>query len=282
MTLKENQIVVKNLAKEFRGKRKALNCFDANVCKSDFQPTRPWETKYLPGDLFESEVRFHWGKHKFCASANREFVWLALRLDGVVCSPIFTVNRQDRVMVIKTAVKQPKDFKLHIYAADAASAESVRTWLGVAANLECLRSFSLGEDDSLHVYGNQLKSYLRNPSQAKVVAMLPQLEELAAHLHLESEGVVDFSTLPAQFRQLKPLMEKWAVSDDFERSILVDKASTQTLNKLVKTVSPQLEAINKFLDSFGGKPLSEAAVLLGTLAECATEAKLRLDNSDAD
>jgi hypothetical protein len=278
MTLKENQTIVKNLAKKFRGKRKVLNCFDANVCKSDFQPTRPLETKYLPGDLFEFEVRFQLGKHKFCASANREFVWLALRLDGVVCSPIFTVNRQDRVMMIKTAVKQPKELPLQVFASDITSATVVSAWFSNAANLECVKSFFLGENDSIHVYGNQLKVYLRQPSQEKVVATLPQLEKLASQLHLESEDAVDFSTLPEQFRQLKPLMEKWAVSDDHERSNLVDKASRQTLNKLVQTVSPQMEAINKFLDSFGGKPLSDAAVILGTLADCASEAKLRLDN----
>jgi len=281
MTLKENQTVVKNLAKKFRGKRKVLNHFDANVCKSNFLPTRPWETIYLPGDLFEFEVRFQWEDHKFCVSANREFVCLALRLSGVVCSPSFTINRQDRVVVIKTAVKPPKELPLQVYASDTTSAAIVSRWLSNAANLECVKSFFLGQNDSLHVYGNQLQIYLHNPPQAKVVAMLPQLEKLASHLHLESEDIVDFNTLPEQFRHLKPLLKKWAISDDHERSILVDKASMQTLKKLVQAVLPKMKAINKFLDSFRGKPLSDAAALLGSLAECAMEAKLRLDNSSA-
>jgi hypothetical protein len=279
MSLEQNQSVVKNLAKEFRGKRKVLNCFDANVCKSDFQPTRPHETKYLPGDLFEFEVRFQCGEHKFCASANNEFVSLALRLEDVVCSPTFTLNRPDRVMLKKTPVKQMRQLSCQVYASDNSSAAGVSTWLNAPGNLECLQSFSLGENDSLHVYANQLRVYLHNPSQDKVVAMLPRLEQLASHLHLKSEGVVDFNTLPEQFRQLKPLMEKWAVSDDQERSILVDEASQQTLKKLVQAVSPHMEAINIFLDSFESRPLSDAAALLGTLAECATEAKLRLENS---
>jgi len=38
MPLKENQSIVKSLAKEFRGKTNILNCFDANICKS--QPQR--------------------------------------------------------------------------------------------------------------------------------------------------------------------------------------------------------------------------------------------------
>jgi hypothetical protein len=278
MSLEQNQSIVKNLAKEFRGKTKALNCFDANVCKSDFKPTRPHETEYLPGDLFEFEVRFQCGEYKFCASANNEFVSLALRLEDVVCSPTFTLNRPDRVMLIKTPVKQVKQFLCQVYASDNSSAADVSTWLNTPENLECLRSFSLGKNDSLHIYANQLQIYLHNPSQDKVVAMLPRLKQLASHLHLKSEDVVDFSALPEQFRQLKPLMEKWAVSDDQERSILIDEASQQALKKLVKAVSPHMEAINTFLDSFENRPLSDAAALLGTLAECATEAKLRLEN----
>jgi hypothetical protein len=281
MSLEQNQSIVKNLAKQFRGKRKILNCFDANVCKSDFQPTRPHETKHLPGDLFEFEVRFQSGRQKFCASANNEFVSLALRLGDVVCSPVFTINRIDRVMLMKTPVNKAKQLSVQAYASDSTSAEAVGTWLSGAANLECIRSFSLGDKDSLHVYANHLNVYLHQPSQDKVAATLSRLEQLVSHLHLKSEDVVDFSTLPEQFWQLKPLMEKWAVSDDQERSILVDEASQQTLKKLVQLVSPHMEAINKFLDSFGSRPLSEAAILLGTLAECATEAKLRLNSFSA-
>lgn len=281
MSLKQNQSIVTNLAKEFRGKRKVLNCFDANVCKSDFKPSRPHETEYLPGDLFEFEVRFQFGEHKFRASANNEFISLELRLEDVVCSPIFTLNRPDRVMLIKTPVKQVKQLSRQVYASDNSAAAGVSTWLNTPSNLECLQTFSLGENDSLHVYANQLRTYLHNPSQDKVVAMLPLLQKLVSHLHLKSEDIVDFNTLPEQFRQLKPLMEKWAVSDDQERSVLVDEASQQALKKLVQAVSPHMEAINTFLDSFENRPLSDAAALLGTLAECATEAKLRLENFSA-
>jgi len=279
ISLKQHQSIVKSVAKEFRGKTKDINCFDANVCKSEFLPTRPWETKYLPGDLFELEARFLWGKHQFYASANREFVRLALRLKCVVCSPIFAVNRPDRVMLIKTAVKQPKQLPIQVYATDTPSAAIVRVWLKDTANLECIKSFSLGDNDSLHVYGNEFWIYLYHPSRDTVVAMLPRLEKLAEHLRLESEDAVDFSALPEAFQKLKPLIEKWAVSDDQERSLLVDEASLRTLKVLVQTVSPHMETINEHLNSFGDRALSDAAVLLGALAECATEARLRLEKS---
>ncbi len=279
MPLRENQHVVKGLAKEFRGKTERLNCFDANVCKSDFRPTRPWETKYLPGDLFEFEVRFLWCNHHFRASANNDYVLLALRLNDVVCSPIFTVNRPDTVMGIKIAVKRPRELVLQVYSSDKASAAAASGWLSNRANLRCVKSFTLGPKDSLHVYANQLKLYLHNPSRETVVEMLSRLVKLLSHLHLVSEDAVDLSVLPEAFQNLKPFIEKWAISDDHERSLLVDKASRQVLTNLVQNVHPHIDAISKYLDSFGDRALSDNAILLGTLAECAMEAKLRLEKS---
>ena len=51
----------------------------------------------------------------------------------------------------------------------------------------------------------------------------------------------------------------------------------KTLNRLVDTLRPMLNSIGTYLRSFGDKPLPEAAVALGALAECSCEAKLLLD-----
>lgn len=125
----QNQSLVKRLAKHFSGKIKKLRCFDANVCKSAVPSTRTWEAKYMPGELFECEAIFEHVGHKFSASANREFVCLRMKLEGVSCSPIFSANRQDRVIMLKTVVKPSVNFSIPVYASDKASAETVWRWL---------------------------------------------------------------------------------------------------------------------------------------------------------
>lgn len=276
MSLQNNQFIVRTLAKEFRGRTESTNCFNPNVCKSDFLPTKPSETKFLPGDCFEIEARFLWENHRFLASANNEFVDLSLRLVGVGCSPVFSVNRRDAVMRFMERVKQPIAFPSLVYAADSTSTAVVGSWLSVAANAECIRSFLLEEKDSLHVYGNQLSLFLFTPSRSRVAEMLPLLVRLTSHLKLVSDERIDFSILPKNFLPLKPLMKKWAVADDTERDSLISRASKASLKKLVDKVYPHIPAINEYLDSFGEKSIPEAACALGALAECASEVKLRL------
>lgn len=276
MSLRHNQSIVRSLAKEFRGRTKNTNCFNANVCKSNFLPTKPWETKFLSGDCFELEARFLWENHRFLASANNEFVDLSLRLVGVGCSPVFSVNRRDVVMRFGERVEKPIAFPFLVYAADSTSAATVGSWLSVAANAECIRSFFLEEKDSLHVYGNQLSLFLFTPSRSRVTEMLPLLVQLTSHLVLVSDGRIDFGSLPKHLLPLKPLMKRWAVTDDAERDFLICKASKASLKKLVDGVYPLIPAINEYLNSFGEKRLPEAACALGALAECATEVKLRL------
>ena len=282
MSLQNNQFIVRSLAKEFRGRTETTNCFNPNVCKSDFLPTTPSETKFLPGDCFELETRFLWEKHRFLASANKEFVDLSLRLVGVSCSPVFSVNRRDAVLRFIERVKQPIEFPSLVYSADSTSAAAVGSWLSVAANAECIRSFFLEEKDSLHVYGNQLSLFLFTPSRSRVVEMLPLLVQLKSHLVLVSDRRVDFGSLPKHFLPLKPLMKKWAVTDDTERDSLISRASKASLKKLVDGVYPLTPAINEYLNSFGEKPMPEAACALGALAECATEVQLSLGCSPTE
>jgi hypothetical protein len=77
---------------------------------------------------------------------------------------------------------------------------------------------------------------------------------------------------------LTPLIRKWGVTDDDERRELLEKASQETLKRLVKSVVPHLSSIDEYLDSFGTEALSEAAIALGALAECTLEAQLQLDH----
>ncbi len=92
----------------------------------------------------------------------------------------------------------------------------------------------------------------------------------------ESEPI-DLAALPEEFLGLKSLVRTWAIADDTERSERLCRASTKALRRLAQRLRPQLGAIDTYLRSFGDKPLPEAAVALGAVAECACEAELLLD-----
>jgi hypothetical protein len=86
----------------------------------------------------------------------------------------------------------------------------------------------------------------------------------------------DASTWPESLRHLEPLARRWAISDDVDRSLAQETASDADLLALLTTVEPHFDAINQYLDSFADGP-DEDACVLGTLAECAVEARLELE-----
>ena len=64
--------------------------------------------------------------------------------------------------------------------------------------------------------------------------------------------------------------------DDTVRSDRIASATHEDLRELVEVVSPELQAIDAFIDSIG-EPLPDEAALLGSLAEAALEAKHELE-----
>ncbi len=91
---------------------------------------------------------------------------------------------------------------------------------------------------------------------------------------------LDLGGLPAKFEGLRGLIPKWTLSDDEERSEMLQEASSAELKSFVATVSPHIPAIDEYLDSFGDEPPPEAAVALGALAECCLEAQTLIPDSE--
>jgi hypothetical protein len=88
------------------------------------------------------------------------------------------------------------------------------------------------------------------------------------------DGVeVDLDRLPGQFDELKPLIRKWAGSDDVERENAVSGASTEDLQSFWAAVQPRFAAINEYLDGHD----DDEAHLLGNLAEGAMEAAFEIE-----
>ena len=88
---------------------------------------------------------------------------------------------------------------------------------------------------------------------------------------------VDLQELPAEFHDLIPLIDEWAIGDDLERESNTQAASTDELKRLTEAVQPRLDAINTYLDE--NDHLHEAT-FLGRLAVAAVEAGFELDERD--
>ena len=60
--------------------------------------------------------------------------------------------------------------------------------------------------------------------------------------------VVNPHEVPENFRQLIPLVERWAISCDVRRGDYFDKQPDEDIDTFYKTVEPYVDPINKWLD----------------------------------
>jgi hypothetical protein len=141
----------------------------------------------------------------------------------------------------------------------------------------------LKDKESLHLYADAIDFYLQRSSVSEIISAIEVTCGLAEQLPAGNDDQdVDLDVLPSKFKVLIPFIRKWGVTDDLERSELLEKASRKTLERLVQLVTPHLSSIDEYLNSFGEEPLSEAAIALGALAECTVEAQLQIGHQNSE
>jgi hypothetical protein len=129
--------------------------------------------------------------------------------------------------------------------------------------------------ESLHSFRDSVVLYLQPDHASTVLRAIDELLSLVGPRKRRSVSD-DRVALPKELQSLAPFMERWAESDDAERSRILNKATPRSLRKLVDAVAPHFDEIDRYLSSFGDGPVPGAATQLQTLAECACEARLRL------
>ncbi len=83
----------------------------------------------------------------------------------------------------------------------------------------------------------------------------------------------DEASLPDALRPLVPHYRRFAVADDVDRERVIQHATAEELEQLVKIVNPLWPEINAFLDIDSG---SNEECLTDSLAQAAMEAQIEL------
>jgi hypothetical protein len=125
------------------------------------------------------------------------------------------------------------------------------------------------EGEEINISQKLFRIYLRAPATNRAMAIINAAIDLMPHASPQREFT---GVLPDALQPLVPLIPKWAIEDDEERSQKLRRCAQSTRQKLIDTVVPLLPAIDKFLDSLGENPPEEACAL-GSLAQAALEAQ---------
>jgi hypothetical protein len=135
-----------------------------------------------------------------------------------------------------------------------------------------LEVISPQEGEEINVSQRLVRVFLQRPTTQRVMAVIHAVIEIMPHEDGLKERDAGFEGLPAALRPLLPLVRKWAISDDEERSQKLKRCAPATRRKLASTVVPLLPAIDQFLASFGTNPPEEVCAW-GDLAQAALEAQ---------
>jgi len=244
--------------------------YDANVCAYTSSPGKPWEIVCVSGSPFTKSL---YSKHRgrgIRVHANDDYVCLEVK--GPYALGVFSINRPNRIDPTQVP-SDPLEIDGREYATFAREGKCP-TKMGLAettAISRLLKIVQLADSESLQTYEDAVRIYLKASPVDRVVDIIEALIEIIPK-ETEPELELELGKLPSNFHTLISLISKWAISDDDERAQLLLDSYKSELASLVETVEPYLALIDSYLDSCGKNPLAEACAL-GTLAECALEAR---------
>jgi len=272
--------VITELAKKFKGKVSRCEVYDANVCTIRSVSGRPWELEPVSGEPFDQRLRFTRSGRKVTVLANKAYVHGSA--SGIFASRPFIINSKQKVGFRSELADtlSVSGERYPVFTEDGNVSSEQKDLLGRSELLSLIAQSGLRDGESLYFTRGEIGFYLKGPDGARVTRVIDRVIELARKVETTEKGL-NLKLLPAQFHSIIPLIKKWAVADDSERDDLLAATPVIVLQSLGEEVSPFLNSIDSYLDSFGGKAPTEEAVALGRLAECAVEAKQRLNDKPA-
>ena len=269
------------VAKRLNKNVKSVQLWDPNVC--DFAVRDSIVHVPISGLPFSDELTFKHKGRRVTILANSDWLCLSIRKSRsdselpVVCS----VNQPNKIdFRSETGLYIGNDRRHAIFLPRNDHPSSILlALLNSRITVRVVEDLIREREESLHIWKDGIDFYSKALSEGGVLQAVEHLtalldEVLAIGLRRTAQAV-DYDNLPAKFRELVPLIERWVESDDADRDALLDEASDAELQELVRVVEPRFQQINEYLDSFEGSP-PESATGLGTLVECAAEARLKL------
>ena len=276
-SLEKNIISLNEIARKLGKRTSSLNLIDPQVKRVAWDWRDTLSDKPRPSDFFTRKISYKVNNLQVTLRVNDEY--LAANVKGpfgnsVVCS--FVCNNiidPQRELASETICKA---YGCKVYLSSRSNSANVASFLQNSSFQEYVKTLRLSQKESLHISNGYVSLYLQRFACEDVLKTLESLYNLLSLLPPANEISPNFDDLPESFNKLIPLIKQWAIADDNDRSGKISRASSATLTRLVASINPDFSAINQYLDSFENKPLPEHAILLGTLAECATEAQLTL------
>jgi hypothetical protein len=276
-SIENNVKSLNEIAQKLRKRTTSLNLIDPQVSRTPSDWKDVFSGKPLSPDRFSRKVSYKVNDFRITLRVNDEYLVADIRgafNNSIICSFVTKSVHNPAMYLSSNAICRNYGFK--VFVDSNLNSEKTISFLQNRSFQRFVNELRLSPKESLHIGYGWASLYLQRFMCDDVLQTLDTLYQLLALLPFKEEMPISFEGLPEQFKILIPLMKRWSISDDNDRSEKLSKASSKTLTRLVQVVTPNFDKINQYLDSFEKRPLSEHAILLGSLAECAVEAQLLL------
>jgi hypothetical protein len=271
--------VLQELAKQFNGKLSKCEIYDANVCVFRSAPERPWELVPVSGEPFSQRLRCIYKGRTITVLENNAYA--SGEVKGAFASRPFSINAKQKGGFRSEYSSTPTIGSKHypVFTEVGKLSPDQEDLLGRPELASLVEESDLREGESLYFTKGEIGFYfyLEQTIADRIRRVIDRVVDLAGRVEI-SEEKLNLKLLPAQFHPLIPLIERWALADDSDRSDLLSTTPEPILRALIGEVEPYLEVIDSYLDSFREGSPTEQAAALGRLAECALEAKQHLSD----
>jgi hypothetical protein len=270
---------LREFARRLNGKLSQCEVYDANICTTRTTPDRPWELLPVSGEPFLKRVRFAVRGRRAVLLANSTYIQVTA--NGTFASRPFAINAKQKVAFRSEFAEflSVGGERYPVFTEDGRVSSDQKYILSQHALASLVEQTGLEEGESLHFNRGEISFYLKHPDNDRISGAIDRVIELADGVEIAREEP-SLEGLPPQFHPIIPMLKKWALPDDSERSDLLATAPEAVLRSLIDEVLPYLGEIDKYLESFRGGAPTEPAAALGWLAECALEARDLLEGRD--
>lgn len=236
----DTSAILRFVAKRLGTRVKKANCYDANVCESEFSEETKWQPKVFSGHPFSQELRATYRDRRVHVMGNPDYIccWVYGQLDVELCS----INRPNKISFVNkpSPLSVCGDPRWPVFlCAGQQPSERLRKFLKDPAFHKTVRRVIRESSESLHLFADAIVLYAKPKSADEVADAIDALSSLVGP-HSSETSSVDFTVLPAPLHGLIPLIKRWAVTDDGERDALLEEASESELSDLVATIEPHL------------------------------------------
>jgi len=277
ITLENNINSLKAIAQILGKRTSSLKLFDSQVARFSWDWKDSLSGKPKPSDCFSRKLSFKVNDFRVMIRVNDEY--LVIDVAGafgssVICSFVnYNVHASSRKLGSASLCRA---FGCKVYIGSIPNTDSTISFLNDPSFQLFVKALQLTKRESLHIGNGCASLYIQRFICDDVLKTLDILYQLLALLPSAEEETINYRDLPEEFHKLIPLIKRWGICDDNERSEKIGKSSSKALAKLVDAVEPEFSIINKYLDTFNKRPFTEQAILLGALAEGTSEAKILL------